>query len=406
MNVFLIDNNEVKSYEAFVADLNGRNYYCPVYKDSDLYGYFVNFVKALISDCPVILIDSDLREEEVLGLDVPEKVNEKVKLSGPYISSVEVMLQYLLHSGSEVTIFTSGTTGQPKRVVHTIHSLIRNVRISAGFAGQTWGFAYNPTHMAGLQVFFQVIANLGTFVNVFTKSREQILQAISEYQITHISATPTFYRLLLPFEKQFTTVERVTMGGEMSDRKLHETIRQLFPNAKLNNIYASTEAGALFAAKGENFQIPDNIKGKIRIEENELLIHQSLLGKSDSFQLSADYYHTGDLVEWVDSELGLFRFKSRKNELINVGGYKLNPHEIEEALLAVDGVNEALVFGKSNSVLGNILCAEIKKDERSLLTEQDIRKILSVKLQDFKIPRIIKFVSGFTLTRTGKIKRI
>lgn len=405
MNPFLIDGDDVKSYDDLLADLNRLKYYIPVYKNSDLYSYFVNFIKALISNHPVILIDSDLSEDEAGGLNYSYEVNEKAEVEGPYLPSIERMLEYLQCSESEVTIFTSGTTGQPKKVIHTVNSLTRNVKTGKKFEQQVWGFAYNPTHMAGLQVFFQAILNRNTFVNVFMKSREQIFQAISSYRITHISATPTFYRLLLPFEKQFPAVERVTLGGEKSDGKLHEMIGQLFPNAKLNNIYASTEAGALFAAKGENFQIPENIKDKIKIEEDELLIHRSLLGKSDYFQLCGEYYHTGDLVEWVEPETGLFRFKSRKNELINVGGYKINPHEIEEVIMDIEGVNEALVFGKSNSVLGNILCAEVKKEENVLLTEQDIRKILSLKLQNFKIPRLIKFVNDFTLTRTGKIKR-
>jgi len=92
--------------------------------------------------------------------------------------------------------------------------------------------------------------------------------------------------------------------------------------------------------------------------------------------------------------------------LINVGGYKINPQEVEETILAISGVIQCIVYGKPNSVLGNVLCAEIKKVTSSELSETEVRKLLSNKLQYFKIPRIIKFVSEFTLTRTGKIKRV
>ena len=129
------------------------------------------------------------------------------------------------------------------------------------------------------------------------------------------------------------------------------------------------------------------------------------MGKSDSFIFSEDYYCTGDIVEWVDSEKGIFRFKSRKNELINVGGYKVNPSEVEESILQIPDVLQAVVFGKKNSVLGNILCAELKLIPGSQLTEISIRSYLSNVLQDFKIPRRIRFVESFSLTRTGKIKR-
>ena len=133
--------------------------------------------------------------------------------------------------------------------------------------------------------------------------------------------------------------------------------------------------------------------------------HKSLLGSSDSFTFSGEFYHSGDLIEWVDEDGGVFRFKNRKNEMINIGGYKVNPGEVEDILLSIDGVQQVLVYGKSNSVLGNILCADIMKDTNSLLTELDIRTALKDQLQDFKIPRRIKFVKSLALTRTGKLKR-
>jgi len=311
----------------------------------------------------------------------------------------------LQQSKSQITIFTSGTTGQPKKVVHSVATLTRAVRLGEKDSGQTWAYAYNPTHMAGLQVFFQAFENLNTLVNVFGKTREVVYQQIADKQITHISATPTFYRLLLPFERSYDSVIRVTLGGEKSGQHLYDAISQIFPQAKINNVYASTEAGSLFAAKGDCFQIPESIKDKFKVVDDELLIHKSLLGSSDSFKFTDDFYHSGDLIEWVDKESGLFRFKSRKNELINVGGYKVNPGEVEDAIMAMDGVRQALVYGKANSILGNVLCADVQLEEGFSLTELDIKKQLASQLQDFKIPRRIKFVEVMSLTRTGKLKR-
>ena len=229
---------------------------------------------------------------------------------------------------------------------------------------------------------------------------------VDKYQITHISATPTFYRLLLPFEREYNSVVRVTFGGEKSNERLYDSIKKIFPFAKLNNVYASTEAGSLFAAKGDCFQIPRELYNKFKIENDELLIHKSLLGKSDTFEFEDDYYHSGDLIEWIDKKEGLFKFKSRKNELINIGGYKVNPSEVESMLLNIDGVQQVLVYGKKNSVLGYVLCADIVLAHNSHMTEIDIREYLQEHLQDFKIPRRIRFVDSMLLTRTGKLKRI
>ena len=404
MAVFLIDNEKAYTYTDLLDSLNSASQYYPLFKSKDIYAYFVNLIQALAASKPLVLLDSDLNPSEIDGVDESQVNVAEVAEHAPYASMDDVVAA-LQQSTSEITIFTSGTTGQPKKVVHTVQTLTRSVRLGERYRGQVWAYAYNPTHMAGLQVFFQAFENLNTLINVFNKQRSEVYELIAKYSVTHISATPTFYRLLLPFEKAYESVIRVTLGGEKSDQHLYDSIVKIFPSAKINNVYASTEAGSLFAAKGDCFQIPEKIRGKFTVVDDELLIHKSLLGRSDSFKFEGDYYHSGDLIEWVDKESGLFRFKSRKNELINVGGYKVNPGEVEDVISAIEGVKQVLVYGKANSVLGNVLCADIQLEEGSELTNVDIKKALVSQLQDFKIPRRIKFVEQFELTRTGKLKR-
>lgn len=402
---FLFDNGNEYGYEDLLRSLDEGKVYYPYYKTSDLFSYFVNVIKALSASQPLVLLDSDINPCEIDGLD-ESKVNVGFPIVSTTFQNIDEVVDAVQNSQSEITIFTSGTTGQPKKVVHSIATLTRAVRIGNRYKGQVWAYAYNPTHMAGLQVFFQAFENKNTIVNVFNQPREYVYRHISEKGITHISATPTFYRLLLPFEKSYESVIRVTLGGEKSDPHLYDSIRKIFPNAKINNVYASTEAGTLFAAKGNCFQIPKSIKDKFKVIDDELLIHKSLLGNSDSFMFSDDYYHSGDLIEWVDKAQGLFRFKSRKNELINVGGYKVNPGEVEVAIQDIDGIRQAMVYGKANSILGNVLCADVVLEYGSELTELDIKKVLNSRLQDFKVPRRIKFVEEIALTRTGKMKRV
>ena len=404
MAVFLYNGEKEYSYEMLVESINQHREYYPLFKSHDIFAYFENLIKATETNNPLVLLDSDLNPSEVAGVD-ESQVNVAVQLPEYHFENMDAVVSALQQSTSEITIFTSGTTGQPKKVVHSIDTLTRSVRLGDMYKGQVWAYAYNPTHMAGLQVFFQAFENQNTLVNVFNMQRSEVYQKISEYQITHISATPTFYRLLLPFEDTYLSVQRVTLGGEKSDNHLYENIRKIFPNAKINNVYASTEAGSLFAAKGDCFQIPEKIRDKFTVVDEELLIHRSLLGKSDSFKFDGDYYHSGDLIEWVNKEEGVFKFKSRKSELINVGGYKVNPGEVEDAINAMDGVKQSLVYGKANSILGNVLVAEVQLEEGFTLTDLDIRKSLKERLQDFKIPRKIKFVEAFSLTRTGKLKR-
>ena len=402
--MFLCDYEKAYTYDDLLKSLNEGNSYYPYYKTSDVYSYFVNLIKALAASQPLVLLDSDINPSEIDGLD-ESKVNVADPITLASFQNMNEVVAAVQKSRSEITIFTSGTTGQPKKVVHSIATLTRSVRIGDRYKGQIWAYAYNPTHMAGLQVFFQAFENQNTLVNVFNQPREYVYQQIKDKNITHISATPTFYRLLLPFEDAYESVIRVTLGGEKSDQHLYDSIKKIFPYAKINNVYASTEAGSLFAAKGDCFQIPEAIKNKFKVVDDELLIHKSLLGSSDSFKFTDDYYHSGDLIEWVDETAGIFRFKSRKNELINVGGYKVNPGEVEVAIMDIEGVKQAMVYGKANSILGNVLCADVVLELGIELKELDIKKVLGTQLQDFKIPRRIKFVEEISLTRTGKMKR-
>lgn len=404
MAMFLYNGDNQYSYEMLVESINLHHEYYPFCKTQNIFAYFENLIKAIATNSYLVLLDSDIDHLEVLGID-ENQVNVAVMLPDYHFNDIEEIVEALQKSTSEITIFTSGTTGQPKKVIHSINTLTRSVRLGDKYKGQVWAYAYNPTHMAGLQVFFQAFENQNTLVNVFNMQRNDIYQKIEKYQITHISATPTFYRLLLPYEKDYPSVIRVTLGGEKSDKHLYENINKIFPNAKINNVYASTEAGSLFAANGDCFQIPEKIRDKFSVVNDELLIHKSLLGRSDSFNFDEDYYHSGDLIEWVDKEKGIFRFKSRKNELINVGGYKVNPGEVEDAINSIEGVRQSLVYGKANSILGNVLIAEVQLENDVEITDIEIRKKLKQQLQDFKIPRKIIFVETFSLTRTGKLKR-
>ncbi len=404
MSIFLRDIYKCYSYQELLDNINAASCYCAEFKGNNLFDYFSNLIIALITDRPVTLVDADFSDDEIANLGL-RSINKPLEVEKPFFESFEDLKKLLNGSQASITIFTSGTTGQPKSITHSYQNLSRAVKTGCKYADNIWGFAYNPTHMAGLQVFFQAFENQNEIINLFGQPREAVLTSIKRYGITHISATPTFYRLLLPYTQEYPSVLRVTFGGEKSGQKLYDSIREIFPNAKVTNVYASTEAGTLFASKGSDFQIPEKIRNLIKVQNNEIYIHRSLLGTSGSLKLEDDYYPTGDLIEWINQEEGVFRFLSRKNELINVGGYKVNPLEVEDLMRTCNGLAEVHVFGKPNSILGTVLCADVVRSKDSHISEADIRAYLQPLLQDFKIPRRIKFVEKIAVTRTGKLKR-
>ncbi len=399
-------SGRVVSYNHLFEDLNGASDYCPYCKSSDYYEVFRQILLSMLLGREIILLDADFTEEEVTRLvgDVDIRAVEKAALS-EVLSEDNFLRELVAKSDTwRITLFTSGTTGLPKKVSHKYDSIARQVRQGDRHSEDVWGFAYNPTHMAGLQVFLQALLNRNSIVRLFGLDSKEIVKEIQVNGISHISATPTFYRLLLPPVDVCPSVRRITSGGEKFDERTLGQLESLFPNAKFTNVYASTEAGTLFASQGNEFAVRDGMKDRVKVEAGELLIHKSLLGNSDSLRIDGEWYHTGDLVEVVSEDPLTFHFVSRNNEMINVGGYKVNPNEVEDCLRECDGVVDAKVYGKANRIMGNIvLCDVIRKD--STVSEKVILDTLRQKLQEFKIPRMIRFVDHLDVTRTGKISR-
>lgn len=359
---------------------------------------------AAVRGAPLRLVDCDFSSSEIHSLGLHSgQLEEKTPLSGKAPASLEEAQALARFSaGFSLELYTSGSTGLPKLVRHRLDSLTRTLRVGERHAEDVWALAFNPTHIAGIQVLLQAFFNGNTLVDVFGLSRAEVQARLHSQSVTHLSATPTFYRLLLPVEAPFPKLRSLTLGGERSDASLLARLRAAFPSARLHNLYASTEAGTLLVADGDLFSIHPSVEGKICIQDGQLLVARELLAEFQSRDVGP-WYATGDRVEVISDTPLRFRIVGRENDFINVGGSKVDPAEVECALRAFPGVTEARVYGRSSSVVGTLLCAEYT----SLLplTEPDLRSHLASCLQVHKIPRIIKRVDSLAKTRTGKLSR-
>ena len=373
------------SYADLIDDLNDGDQAIPSYVyTSNLYEVFKSYIQAILFDEQVILLDHDFSREEIDQL-LPSGASlssTKIRKLDSAISDLEDLVGRLRDSSNgKIGFFTSGTTGLPKRVDHKLQTLARSVRLSGSHRGSIWAFAYNPTHIAGCQVFLQAVLNGSSLVNVFGLARPDVFAALSKYDCTHISATPTFYRMLLPTENAFSSVRRVTFGGEKMDTVLAGKLAEMFPKAQFLNVYASTEAGTILAADGEVFSIKEGLTDLVKVEDNQLFVHADLLGTFGGGQAqSADWYPTGDIVEVISEEPLRFKIQHRANDLINVGGYKVNPSEVEEALRALSGIQETRVYAQKNSIVGNLVCCDVVVSDPEI-TERVIRQHLAKELQ-------------------------
>ena len=260
---------------------------------------------------------------------------------------------------------------------------------------------YPVNSFASKQVFFQALFNKEKIVFCYSNNFKKSFEQIINNKVSNITCTPTFLNMLVLNSYTNTNdVKTITVGGEKLFGTLINSYKEVFPEAKLINIYATTEAGSLLYSNDDKFSIPTKYIKKMKIINNELLIHKSLINDGKETNFIDEWFHTNDKVKMVGKNT--FIFVERENSYINTGGLRISPIEIEERMMEIKGISEVRVFAKPNSFLGSILCAEVMTNKLSV---KEIKLKLSDKLDKFKIPQIIEIVKDIKLTQSGKKKR-
>lgn len=289
---------------------------------------------------------------------------------------------------------TSGTTGTSKEVTHSLEHLMKNVIVSDSHKSDVWGNTYQKGTIAFEQVRLQAETNGNRMFDISDVNPLQVLDRIRKLGITHISATPTWYRML-PMMFSCDQLQSAAVSGEPVDRAVIDNIHYVFPKAKVKVIYALTEAGTVLVSNNEYFQIKTD---KIKIIDNEIHLHKSLLG---NFEIDGDWYATGDMVGMVRNS-PFFKIIGRKSEMINVGGRKINPEHVEKVLRTIAGVKEAKVYGVKNSVTGYVVACQIVAEDEA---KENIEKEIDVLFDRTARPRFVYFSNKIDLTGNMKVRR-
>ena len=306
--------------------------------------------------------------------------------NGKSRSAIENFIKDLFEQDN-ISFTTSGTTGPPKCINHTIDIITKYVKQSS--ENDVWGLTYDYTKIAGSQVIAQAYKNNNLLVNLYKKSTNEIHSLINTYNISHLSGTPTFYRLNFKNEI-FPSVKQVTLGGETVTENIISLVKQVFPNANISNIYALTEYGSILSSSSHLFSLNNRTSKYIKIKNNTLHIY-----------FNKTWNDTGDQVKILDD--GSFAIIGRSSSMINVGGFKANPYYIEDQLNSILGVIASKVYSKPNSVTGNIVVADVVLDPNTNLKQ--IKKEIRQLVQPYEVPRIINSVSTIKINNTGKIDR-
>jgi acyl-coenzyme A synthetase/AMP-(fatty) acid ligase len=321
-------------------------------------------------------------------------------------------------------IRTTGTTGLPKAAQHDWRVLGRTVAAIRPAPEQRWLLAYGPQQFAGIQVLLHVMAARATLIAPFPRQPRDGLDALLSEQVTCVSATPTYWRFVLAEARSrqvsLPALAQITLGGEASPADLLDDLRQTYPDARISQVYASTEFGSVTSVKDgrpglalDSLFSESNPTSNVRVTDGELWIRANagMLGyvghdDGEPGATATDQWRpSGDLVEIVDDRV---LFRGRRSEVINVGGVKVHPLPVEDRITALDSVALARVYGRPNKLTGSIVAAEIVPTAR--LTDADtegIRAEILAAVADLPRawhPRSVTFVEAIE-TRGGKTVR-
>lgn len=311
-----------------------------------------------------------------------------------------IVNKYLLGLNKEnkpgLIIYTSGTVGIPKGAVHNAEALLsRFLKIRKPY--HTLGSLLFD-HIGGIDVLFTTLSSGGTFVVANDFSSKQICRLIEKNRVELFPATATLLKMILLSEDfarhDFSSVKVIAYGSEIMPEILLARLQSIFPNAILKQTFGMTELGTLSTTSRSSNSTYLKFMGKeqIRIVDNRLFIKApgSMMGYINAPNPidSNGWMDTEDEVE-VDGEW--MRILGRQTDIINIGGQKVYPSEVESVISELPSIREVTVLGEKNMLTGSIVTAHVSLTDD--IDDNEIRKIIRQhcreKLAPYKVPQKI-----------------
>lgn len=354
----------------------------------------------------LIRVDGEPRIEAVTGASPAAP--------GPYDSLIR-------DGASGLVLLSSGSTGTPKAILHNLDSIIdeklgKRARTARKPASILVFLLFD--HIGGINSLLGVLRLAGTAIVPGCRTPDEICALIEKHQIRLLPTSPTFLNFILigNYHEQFdlSSLRLITYGTEPMPDGLLSRVNAAFPKARLLQTFGTSETGISTttseSSRSTYFKIADE-NASYRIVDGELQLKSStqFLGylnhPNDSLTDDA-WFRTGDLVE--ENADGFIKIKGRSQEVINVGGEKVLPLELESILLSSPLIDDCLVYGKPNSITGQSVCADIKPhgDMTRAALRRHVVELLTGRVDQFKIPSKINLVDAATVSERFKKKRI
>lgn len=324
---------------------------------------------------------------------------------------------------TEWVLLTSGTTGLPKLVAHTLSSLTAAFgEVPSRRSGATWSTFYDIRRYGGLQILLRSLYYGSSLV--LTSAEEptaSFLARAGASGVTHISGTPSHWRrALMSGSINLLNPEYVRLSGEAVDQTILDNLRSAFPQARIVHAFASTEAGVAFEVTDGLAGFPAKVLGnsadvEMRVDDSTLRIRSAgcarcYLGPdAPPLKDEGGFVRTNDAVELQD---GRYYFAGRRDGVINVGGQKVHPEQVEAVIARHPGVQWCLVRGKKSPITGALVVADVVRKRGTSPEEEDdasvqrsILQLCREVLPPYKVPVAVNIVSSLALDASGKVMR-
>src|SRR5438552_2163862 len=325
---------------------------------------------------------------------------------------------------TEWILLTSGTTGLPKMVAHTLSSLAGAIQAGSAAPQQAlWSTFYDIRRYGGLQIFLRALLGGGSMV--LSSARESpgdFLTRAGAHGVTHISGTPSHWRRALMSPSAHRIAPRyVRLSGEIADQAILDHLRACYPDARIAHAFASTEAGVAFDVGDGRAGFPASLIGphggglELKVEDGSLRIRSTrtaarYLGDQAEALVDADgFVDTADMLERRGDR---YYFVGRRDGIINVGGQKVHPEEVEAIINGHPRVRMSLVRTRKSPITGALVVADVvlnaetdAANGRAVELEQEIMRRCRELLPRHKVPAAINFVPGLIVNATGKLVR-
>jgi long-chain acyl-CoA synthetase len=301
-----------------------------------------------------------------------------------------------------LVLFSSGSTGVAKAALHDLAVLLEKFQRPRR-GSRTLAFLLLD-HIGGLNTLFHVLATTGTVVSVTDRRPDAVCAAIERHRVELLPTSPTFLNLLLMSEAyarhDLSSLERVTYGTEVMPASTLQRLGEVLPWVALTQTYGLSEVGILRSKSrsssslwvkvgGEGFETKV-VDGTLRVRARSAML--GYLNHPSPFD-AGGWLDTGDEVE-TDGEW--LRFLGRRSEVVNVGGLKVYPAEVESVLLDLPGVTDAVVRGEPSPITGQVVVARVTLDraEQPAAFKRRMRAFCRGRLADFKIPVKVELADG------------